>query len=285
MEPDKGRQKIHNAQIDLVKLFCEICDKENLKYFILGGTLLGAVRHHGFIPWDDDVDVGMPREDYEKFIGVAENYVDNSTVFFDYYSKRKEYMYYFSRLTTNKERVHSNMTVNKRIENVWIDILPLDGMPNGYICRSFHKVNLLFNYIRFQLAHFNDNVNLNRPNRPWYERVLIAVAIHLPFERILSKAKAEEKFDRTLKKYPYEKAIYVIEMAGGYRFKNLFSKSVFDGGMFYEFEGMKLRGPKDYEAYLTQLYGDYMTPPPESERNRHSTEIVEESEESRETDP
>ena len=84
------RKKVWQAQLDMVKIFIDICDKYKLKYFAAGGTLIGAIRHNGFIPWDDDIDLMMPREDYEKFIKVAKEELKKEPYFLQHYSTEKD---------------------------------------------------------------------------------------------------------------------------------------------------------------------------------------------------
>ena len=90
--------ELQQKERDLLKIFIDFCDENKLTYFLVGGTLLGAIRHKGFIPWDDDIDVAMPREDYDKFVSLAsKRFTKNNNVFFQNYRTDKHYPYVFSK--------------------------------------------------------------------------------------------------------------------------------------------------------------------------------------------
>ena len=163
--------------------------------------------------------------------------------------------------------------------DAYIDIFPLDGMPEGFLRNRIRQVKILFFRKLYALAIFDRGVGLHRANRTWYAKIGTAVCRVLPVQRLLSAQKRWNSMDRLLKKCGYDESPLLVDAMGGYKFKEMFLKEVFGDGALYEFEGMRLRGPQDYETYLTQLYGDYMTPPPESQRNWHNTEILEIEEE------
>lgn len=267
-------RKIQLKEIEIIKKFVEICEIENLKYFMLGGTLLGAIRHKGYIPWDDDADFGMPREDYEIFLKVARKHllgeINLSTFIENNHSK------YFAQLINTNEGVRINGVMQNRIDNIWIDIFPLDGMPKDRVHIFIQKIRLLILRKLFILSNFDKEVQLINTKRSWYNRFGVFVCRHVPIQKLFDPSKRWYALDKALKKYPYEKSSYCLNMMGAYKFKEMFDKSIFGNDSFYEFEGMKLRGPSNYDFYLKQLYGDYMTPPPESEWGRHGMEMMEE---------
>lgn len=268
-------RKLQLAEIKLIRLFVDICEKEKLTYYMLGGTMLGAVRHKGFIPWDDDADFGMPRPDFERFLKYAPQYIPRGYALRCHTKGSKEHLYYFPKLINTEQAVNITSRKTACTENVWIDIFPLDGMPDNWVLNRIRQLQLWTLRGLYYLSIFDQMVNIQRINRPWYEKAIIKLCLRFPVQVFFSYEKRWESLDYALKQYPYERSEFIVNLMGGYRFKEMFPKSVFGEGRKYEFEGMLLNGPEDYETYLTQLYGDYMTPPPESERNWHSTEIVE----------
>ena len=271
-----GLRQLQLVEVDLIRLFADICEKEGLRYYILGGTMLGAIRHKGYIPWDDDADVALPRADYEKFLDVSKKYLPEGYYVEDYKSC-PEYRHYPSLLASSKSKVRVFAAAEEFEKDAWIDIFPLDGMPNNKLLNRIHGLRLTLLRGLFLISVF-DLVSVNRSSRKWYEKAAVSLCRRIPLQKLLNTEKRLNAIDRALKKYPYEESDYLVNFMGAYRLREMFRKEVFGEGQPYDFEGMKLNGPQDYHAYLTQLYGDYMVPPPESERNHHSTEVIESGE-------
>ena len=139
MEEITPLRKLQLAELEVLKEVVRICDKYKITYYISGGTYLGAVRHKGFIPWDDDVDIAMPREDYEIFLQLAEQEL-NSKYKLVTYKKDDNYLYYPSKIETDEMKVINHSVNNEKNFNAWIDIFPLDGMPNNFIRNKINKL-------------------------------------------------------------------------------------------------------------------------------------------------
>lgn len=257
-------RELQLIQIEIIKLFVSICEKERLTYYMSAGTMLGAVRHKGYIPWDDDADFMMPREDYEKFLQVAPKYM-HGYYSIEHFYQNNQFSNCTARITTSEKKLYITSGIKPHTENVWIDILPLDGMPNKKICRLIHKGRLLFARAMFRFSSFDELTQVNK-NRPWYEKILIEFAKRFPIQKILSYPKRWKAMDKALKKYSPKTSVLWVCFFGGYKFKEMFPKTVFGKGTLYDFEGMKLRGVDDYDTYLKGIYGDYMQLPPEKKR-------------------
>ena len=271
-----GRRRLQLAELAILKEVKTFFDDNGLRYVALGGTLLGAVRHHGFIPWDDDVDVGLPRPDYERFLALAkEKYPQGGRFVLESFTTDEGYPYYFSRVTDRSVTVTDRSATVEKKQPAWIDVFPLDGMPGG-LKGKIHRIRLLYARMAFQYSRFDELVNVHLPHRPWYERVLIAIGKVIPVQKLFSTRKALLRLDRLLKKYDYETSPYAVNFMGAGKFKEMHERSVYDERAEYVFEDTTVMSVRDADKWLTQMYGDYMTPPKEEERNKHCTAVAEE---------
>lgn len=265
---------LQQVEFKLLKSFKNICDKYNLTYYISGGTFLGAVRHKGFIPWDDDIDVAMPRKDYDKFVEVAPNEFKNNQKFW-HYSIERESKRPNSRLVDTSVMIKNNSWKESRNEPVWIDIFPLDGLPESKTKLQIHKIKLLFLKTLVGFANF-ENIQDNKPNRPWYETGLIKFNKAFSIGKKLDLYKQYDNLENELRKYSTTESKVYFNFHGAYRFNSIFNvDNIYGEGIYLEFEKEYFRAPKEYDKYLTQIYGDYMEIPPEHQRNKHNTEVIE----------
>lgn len=265
-------RELQLIDLALFKKFSRFADENNIKYFALGGTLLGAVRHKGFIPWDDDMDIGIPREDYDRFITLWESKRPEFELH-TFMNDSKHYRY-FARIEDPAIKVLRNDNTVEEMSSAWIDIFPLDGMPNNKIMRDIHKEYVQYRRAMYKLSCFSLGVNLNKKDRPLIEKIFISIGKVLPVEKLLDTKKELTKLDKTLKRFSYKKSIYLVNAMGAYKFREMFHKKYYGEGKWYPFEDTQILGPDDYDTVCTQLYGDYMTPPEENERNHHSSQMV-----------
>ncbi|MDQ8371298.1 LicD family protein [Enterococcus faecium] len=268
-----SNEKIHEAELEVAKHFVEICKKNNLEYFMLGGTFLGAVRHKGFIPWDDDMDFGMPRRDYEQFIKIVKTQ-NNGDYLLAIFEDGNNHDYPI-KLESTKQRIKEFSTGKERVRNAWIDIFPLDGMPNSKLAQNVQKFRLLSLRALFKLSQLSKNVSVDNPYRTSTEKIIISVGRIIRLEKLLSEEKLFHKLDRQLKKYSYENSDFVVNFMGAYKFKEMFPKKIYEDLISYEFEDVTFKAPTDYDLVLTQMYGDYLVPPKDEDKNKHNTEIQE----------
>ena len=260
--------------IHVLREVTRVLEELKIPYFMQGGTMLGAIRHGGFIPWDDDVDLGIPRADYDRLLKeVSARLPENLEL--RTYDDETDHHYYFARIVDTRYQIRRMGSIEERLENIWVDLFPLDGMPNGFISRQWHKMRLLMTRLKFHLSCF-EKVNIKRPGRPLVERIIIRIAMITRVGKWWNTRKQLDKMDRLLKKYPPEKSEYLVNFTGqtSFKFNEMFKKEVYGQGKEYPFEDMVLVGPEQYDAYLKSLYGDYMTPPREEDRNAHAAELV-----------
>lgn len=270
-------RRLQLAETEILRRFVAVCEQLDMPYYLMGGTLLGAVRHKGFIPWDDDVDVALTRPDYERFLREAGALLPPEYRL-STFENDPEHTRYLTRIEWDTVKVLETGFEQAHVNSAWIDIFPLDGMPDNALRRRFHGLHLLALRALLQFSQFDTMVNLKLKNRPWYESVLVWFGAKTHFGRHLDTKKQLRKIDRSLKKYDYARCSYLVNFMGAYKLKEMFPKSCYGNGGWYEFEGMRLHGPADYDTILTQMYGDYMAPPPEDQRNKHETKVVDENE-------
>lgn len=248
-------QELWAAELELLDKFQSVCKKHSLKYYAAGGTLLGAVRHKGFIPWDDDIDLMMPREDYDRLIELADCEF-SEPYFFQTAFTDKEYF------RSHAQIRNSNTTAALKSEalrvpfnqGVFIDIFPIDAIPDDEVLakkqrRRLHSVNrLLNNGARLPIVNSNFFAKLKR----------LAVSVISIF---YSHKKQYLRMEKLCKMYNGQKT----ERVGVISFdpndeRMRYPRSVFDSEVEVSFEGRSLPAPSGFHKILTALYGDYMTP-------------------------
>ena len=260
---------LHEADLTIAKEVITICEKYNLTYFMLGGTQLGAVRHKGFIPWDDDIDLGMPRKDYEKFLEIAPRLLSNTLKLVNYKTD-PEYHYYITRILDVESKVVETRYAHEgKYTNLSIDIFPLDGSPNNPILRKIFFLRVMMHRAMMAL-HYKKGIDPDR-KRGFVERVALFFLKLLPTEKMFDAYKQKEKIDKLLKKYDMWNSKISGNIMGAYRTREMVPTEWLGGkeGFLFDFEGIKLRGYKEFDKYLTHLYGDYMQMPPEGNRKIH----------------
>ena len=260
-------ENIHKQDLKIARKFAEFCDNNNLKYYIIGGTFLGAIRHKGFIPWDDDMDIAMPREDYEKMLNLFPN--ENSEYKLLNYKIDENYKYYITRIC-NPEYIVIEKSGNR--SNLFIDIFPIDGMPSNKYIRKIHCMRILYHRMKLSF-YYNDTIDMNA-KRKLYEKILIRFAKTIPFNKIINPTKEKEKIDKLLKKHSFYNCKYSGTIMGAYREREIVPTCFFGTPQKYDFEKEKLYGPEKFDDYLTHIYGDYMKIPKKEDRRTHCKEII-----------
>ncbi len=267
----KELNKIQKIELDILKEVDQLCREHNIKYFVIGGTMLGAVRHKGFIPWDDDIDIGMLREDYEAFLDIAEKELASPYKLLTYRNSNSHH-YYFSHVVNKNYSVRRLGSIDRRVENVWIDVYPIDKFPSNKLAQNYFFLVLQFYRFMYHLGFF-EQINLARPGRPFYQRIILFVLKKVYKIINIDGAYWRSKLDRQLKRLNENNGDCFINFIGMQGKRELFKKAVFFPTNQYVFEDMVVEGPRDYENYLSQLYGDWKKPP--ITKVVHPMEIVE----------
>ena len=264
-----------DAILDVYDAFAAICRKHGLRHYVIGGTLLGAVRHKGFIPWDDDFDLAMPRQDYEKLKRVLDNELPRNMKFVDH-SNTPEFMAVFGKIQDIREDyiLDIERKVGHRLSNgIFIDIFVLEGYPDswlqGKIIRLMEKAHDAVRY-----ASIMRSANTAMTQRQ--VQVYMVGMLLLPFFKDYSNDEVWYKWSEAhARQRNFDDNHMSATMGFGLeRFQMVFRKRIFGEPALLDFCGKKIPGPEDWNAFLTINFGaDYMTPPPENCRKpTHSYE-------------
>ncbi len=263
----KNIDKLHTINLEIVKEVVRICEKYNLTYYMSGGTLLGAIRHKGFIPWDDDIDLAMPRDDYETFIQVCTKELPASYLLVNFKTDSK-YQYYITRIKDiNTKVIEERIGNNSKYTNASIDIFPLDGSPNNILLRKIYFFRVMSHRAIMSLC-YKDSIDRQR-RRNMIEKTFLFLMEIIPIEKIFDPYKQKCRIDKIMRKYKVEHSQNIGCLMGAYRTKQMVPKKFFGNGQYYKFEDIELNGPKMYDEYLKQMYGKYMELPPVPSRKTH----------------
>lgn len=259
--------RLHQVDMQIVKEVVRICDAHGFRYFMLGGTMLGAIRHKGFIPWDDDIDLGMPRDDYEAFLQVAPNELAEHLKVVNYRND-PNYMYYITRIQdTDTKVVEERIGNDNKYTHASIDIFPIDGTPNNPLLRKLYFFRVLYHRALMSLC-YKDSIDRKR-KRSKKEQLLLWVMEHIPVEKLTTPYKQKCKIDKLLRKQKVAGSKYIGNIMGAYRTREIVPAEFYGEGAYYPFEDIQLRGMAMADEYLTHTYGDYMQLPPEDQRKTH----------------
>ncbi len=254
--------ELQNHLLEMLGWFHSYCESNNLRYYLVHGTMLGAQRHKGFIPWDDDIDVSMPRPDYERLRNLSSSQEKGKYIFEFPGLDNPEYPYRWAKLfDTTTTQIEKQRNPIKRGIN--IDIFPLDGAGNTYE----EALKTLKPIKRHRVLNSMISCAILR-RRPWHKNALILVG-RIISPLFIDRTKLIEKMDSLCKKRDFDKCEYVGSLLDEYGAKNLIKKEIYGNPTPIQFEKYIVNGVEKPDEYLSSLYGDYMTLPPEEERRPH----------------
>ncbi len=267
---------VQKIELDMYKKVALVCDCYDIPFFALGGTLLGAVRHKGFIPWDDDIDIAIPRPDYDRFVEIAKDELPSYLVPKTYRDEKgDEHPMFICIIKDTRTKIQLNHATKTEDTSVWLDVFPLDAMPTNVLLRTIHKYRLLYERMKIQFSMYEENVHQHRDGRPFYERALMKFREITGFGSGWDTYELMCHIEQTLRKYSYEKEGWFVNMFGAYKFREMFPKAWFGEGIELPFEDTSIRCPIEYDKVLTQMYGNYTILPPEEQRGeQHRMTII-----------
>lgn len=254
------QKELHDILLDMLDEFCRVCNENNLTYYLIGGSCLGAVRHKGFIPWDDDIDVGMPRKDFEKFNIIAQKKLKGG-LFLQNFKTDPNYYYEFCKIrnsnTTYIEDGLSDLDIN---HGLFLDVFPIDYVPNTVLSKAEFRIK------RAMYDNYINEYYKGKPKQASFQKKAMSLFAKIAIKDVFE---AKDKRNELFKKISYQPTEYIANFYGAWAKKEIVPADVFSEGVDALFEGRTVRVPTNYDAYLSHVYGNYMQLPPENKRVSH----------------
>lgn len=258
------------VMLQILKNFADFCEKNNLSYFIDAGTLLGAVRHKGYIPWDDDIDVNMPIEDYDKLIQITKN---NNGFLKEHIRVQysEDTIYPFLKISDDRTILVEFPEKYPMEVEVYIDVFPKvgildEGWKTKFLCEICSFLGNLHWFSKFSIYAWKKDKNI-------IKRFIAAIGRKVILNPNIFIKIQSKIIHNNIKNNPLKKCKYVTTLTNG-EFHKKCDKTFFEQYIMLKFENQNFRGPKNYEEYLPCLYSDtYMELPPIEKRITHNTII------------
>lgn len=271
---DNLKEKIRKIQLKMLEDLNNVCLENDIKIMLGGGSFLGAVRHKGFIPWDDDIDLMMLRDDFEKLLKVL-NALPEEYEFQYIIPQKISYCTFVKLMYKNSSLIEVGNENIPKLQGIYLDIFIIENIPNNKIVSFFY--GLKCNYMQLVsssivMTKFPSEYNKKIFMQSFSGKINYFIRKTIGFlYRYQNIEKYFIKVDRTFKKYKDKKTSYVTIPSGRrHYFGEKLSKKIFFDLVEYQFENLKILGPRDYDIYLKNLYGsNYMQLPPIEKREKH----------------
>ena len=254
-------KQVQSMQLDALDQIHMICSKHNLKYYLIAGSLIGAIRHKGFIPWDDDIDIAMMRSDYDRFLEFCKEELDN-LYFLQAYGTDKDYYLPIARICMRGTYIYEYYSEHLKFnKGLYLDIHPLDNIPDDEILQAKQEKKLKFIdmliFYKQCLIYRNGPFKIKRIVKKLLKMILLPV----PYKFLMSF-----RF-KIMREYSNQTTQNVCATGSKYGYKKGSKpREVFGEPVLLEFEGKYYYGPNDYDAYLKSIYGNYLKLPKVEER-------------------
>ncbi|MCF2555215.1 LicD family protein [Faecalicatena contorta] len=260
-------QKIQKKSLEMLLYFKKICDENHLLFYFCGGCCIGTVRHQGFIPWDDDIDVFMPRKDYEILKRIWKRRADVTRyVLEDADAYHTDYNLFLNIKDTQTTFIRPYQKDLDICHGLVLDVLPIDGCPSGFLQRKMQLMwALIYSVYRAQTVPVNHGKGISLLGK-------FALAV-VPSKKM--RYHIWHFAERQMTKYNMEDCEYVTELCSGPHYMmNRYPKKAFESAVYKLFEGHEMPIPVGYDDYLKIAFGDYMKLPPEEKRVAHHEVII-----------
>ena len=265
-------KKVQDLTMYTLNVLIDFCEKHNLRYYFTGGALIGVMRHKGFIPWDDDIDLGFPRKDFDKLHELLKEEMPEGFSVCNRFTD-KTWHFAMSQFIDLESEIEINLAEEPRITHIWVDLFPLDGLPNNKIVRWFKVKYILMHRYLVQIANITTQVDSHR-RRPLHEKAILGFCKVVPIGKLINTNKIIDHMEKVLCKTDYDRVEWCGNMLGRYREREVVLKDWFGTPKKGSFEGQDINIPEKSHEILQALYGDYMKLPPEKDRIAHGVKIL-----------
>lgn len=254
-------EELKRLQLEILQAVHIFCEKNKITYFLGYGSLIGAIRHKGYIPWDDDIDIMMLREDYNRFLQLFNGAVANLEVFAP--ELNCEYYAPYANVINRKTVLIEKGTSHRGVEmGVKIDVFPIDSVPSDFekYCAYSRKMEKLNDILRYKRRRIRYCVGFKSKCKTICNKILYS---------IISYGKIQKKIMSLVNKENDKKSIYVDLIVFPVYKKKRYERSLLDSTIKVEFEGLLFNAPIGYDSILRSIYGDYMQLPPKDKQITH----------------
>lgn len=259
------KQEWNATILDILKAFMAICERHGLTYYGCAGTAIGAVRHHGIIPWDDDIDVIMPRPDYDRLLEIAQTEDWGKYELITPY-KDDTYPLYFSKISDRETTLVEDRHI-PCVTGLYVDIFPLDATDDDVATaqRLKDRYTKIINRLNAISTHntWSEYISLLSHRKEWGRFAIKTIAF---FCRKSLRRRLISQMDALSHRYDYDKAKNVQVYTGSYGHREVFPKAWLGKGRKFPFEDTEIPLPEEYDTYLRHFFNDYMQFPPVEQR-------------------
>ena len=256
---DSELNRFQEVCLGILKATAKLCDEKGLTYYLCGGTLLGAIRHQGFIPWDDDIDIAMPRKDYEKLLSMGDALIDGRYRIYHYSFYEEKPNCHTIQIIDTKAHVIREWTAEKKEIPIWVDVFPLDGLCENKLLQECHYYRYHFYQFLMQIANKENAINI-RKQRGFLQRLFIWFIFTFNVGKNWNVRKLLDKMEEIVKHYPWDCSTYLSSFHGTLGKKEILKREWYEQRSKLPFEDQEYYVPQGYDEIMRHYYGDYMIP-------------------------
>jgi lipopolysaccharide cholinephosphotransferase len=259
--------ELQKRLLEMLGFFHDFCKLHSLTYYTVGGTTLGVARHQGFIPWDDDIDVGMPRDDYQRFIHLFDKNIKQQYVVETIENGYRNYCYPYAKLYDTRTTLIEN-TRKQFKRGIYIDIFPLDGIGNTKeeAIRNYSAIDKKKKLLTLRSVKIDNK-------RSMYKNLILRIVQIVP-DSIVNEQEICRQIEKLCVKKDFNTCAFVGNLVGAWGQKEIMGRELFGQPKLYKFEDIMVYSQENLDGYLSQLYGDWRKLPPKERQVSHHDHIL-----------